>query len=190
MPIPPRSRCAVILRSFGVHPHGAALTFAAATITALALPNLAQAQPRPGGRGTPVTRVTPTIDSIHGVAVEDRFRWLESQTSPEVLAWIDAQYQYALQVLGPETSARRAISARLRELLDVATSSPPRRGGDYEYFTLRRKGEEVAAIYRRRWAPNARRVSPDSQYERVISPLAIRPDGTTSVGIEALSPDG
>lgn len=141
-------------------------------------------------QATPPTRATPTVDTLHGIAVEDRFRWLESQTSPDVLAWIEAQNRYALQVLGPDTPGRRALGTRLRELMDVPQSSPPRRGGDHEYFTLRRKGEEVAAIYRRRWAPEAGRIVPDAQYERVVDPLALRADGTTSVAIEALSPDG
>lgn len=141
-------------------------------------------------QSSPRTRVTPTVDTLHGIAVEDRFRWLESQTSPEVLAWIEEQNRHTLQVLGPDSPARRALVARMRELMDVPQSSPLRRGGDYEYFTLRRKGEEVAAIYRRRWAPDAGRIAPDSQYERVIDPLALRADGTTGVAIEALSPDG
>ena len=140
--------------------------------------------------GAPATRVATVIDTIHGVAVEDRYRWLESQTSPEVLAWIEAQNRYAEQVLGAETAERRAITARLRALLDVPASTPPRRGGDWEYFTLRRKGEEVASIYRRRWAPGGALVVPDSQYERVLSPLDIRADGTTSLGIEGISSDG
>jgi hypothetical protein len=133
------------------------------------------------------TRVSSVVDTLHGVAVEDRFRWLESQTSPDVLAWIAAQNRLALEALGPDTPARRALSARLRALLDVPTSSAPRRGGDWEYFTLRRT---VASVYRRRWVTNAGIVAPDSQYERLINPLDLRRDGTTSVAIEAVSPDG
>lgn len=151
---------------------------------------------RPGGAptaatpGAPATRRTLVIDTLHGVPVEDPYRWLESQTSPEVLAWIEAQNRYAARVLGPLTPARAEIAARLRALMDVPSTGAPRRAGDWEYFTLRRRGEEVASIYRRRWSPNAGRVVPDSQYERVINPLDIRGDGTTSVGIEGFSRDG
>lgn len=144
----------------------------------------------PGPDGLPATRISLVIDTIHGVAVEDPYRWLESQTSPEVLAWIEAQNRYAASVLGPPTPARAELTARLRALMDVPSSSAPRRAGDHEYFTLRRRGEEVASIHRRRWSPNAGPVAPDSQYERVINPLEIRGDGTTSVGIEGFSRDG
>lgn len=138
----------------------------------------------------PPTRLSPVVDTLHGVAVEDRYRWLESQDAPEVLTWIDAQQRYAEQVLGPATADRAAVTTRLAELLDVPAMSAPRRGGEWEYFTLRRRGEEVAAIYRRRWSSTPAPVAPDSQYDKVIDPLAIRGDGTTSVGIEALSSDG
>ncbi|HEX4932968.1 MAG TPA: prolyl oligopeptidase family serine peptidase [Gemmatimonadaceae bacterium] len=193
MPDSARARVDLPLRTSGVAPGVARAALLATTcgcLAALQPPTSLQAQPRQGDRAVPATRATPVVDSLHGAAVADRFRWLESQTSPEVLAWIEAQNRYARQVLGPDTPARRTLAARLRELLDVPQSSPPRRGGEYEYFTLRRKGEEVAAIYRRRWTPNAPRVVPDSQYERVIDPLALRADGTTSVAIEGLSPDG
>jgi prolyl oligopeptidase len=148
------------------------------------------ASPSPAASGAPPTRRAVVVDTLHGVALEDPYRWLESQTSPEVLAWIEAQHRYALQVLGAPGPARAEITARLRALMDQPQSSPPRRAGDWEYFTLRRAGEEAASIYRRRWSPNAGRVVPDSQYERVISPLEIRGDGTTSVAIDGFSRDG
>lgn len=138
----------------------------------------------------PATRRSPVVDQLHGVAMEDPYRWLESQTSPEVLQWIEAQNQYAAHVLGPPTPARAEITSRLRALLDVPSVGARRRAGDWEYFTLRRRGEEVAAIYRRRYLPEAGPVVPDSQYERVIDPLVLRGDGTTSVSIEGLTSDG
>lgn len=145
---------------------------------------------RPLVLAPPATRLTPVVDTLHGVAVEDRYRWLEDQHSPEVRAWIEAQRSYAARVLGSESADRRAIRERLTQLMDLPAVGAPRRGGEWEYFTLRRQGEEVAAIYRRRWRSGFPPVAPDSQYDLVISPLAIRRDGTTSVAIESLSPDG
>jgi prolyl oligopeptidase len=138
----------------------------------------------------PATRTSLVVDTLHGVAIEDRFRWLERQDDPEVLAWIEAQRRYAEQVLGPESPARGEIRARLRALLDVPSSSAPVRGGEWEYFTLRRRGEATASIYRRRWSAASRPVVPDSQYDRLLSPLEWRGDGTTSVAVEGVSPDG
>ena len=159
--------------------------FAAALVGTAAAIAACTTSPEP-----PPTRVTLVIDTLHGVPVEDRYRWLESQDAPDVRTWIDDQLRYAEQVLGPASADRDSVTARLTELLDVPAMSAPRRGGEWEYFTLRRTGEEVAAIYRRRWAATPTPVVPDSQYEMVINPLDIRGDGTTSVGIEGLTPDG
>jgi len=130
------------------------------------------------------------VDTLHGIPVEDPYRWLEQQDAPEVRTWIAEQERHALRVLGPDNPARTSIATRLRTLMDTPTSSAPRRGGEWEYFTLRRTGEEVAAIYRRRWRPDAAPVSPDAPYELVLSPLGIRGDGTTSVNVEGVSRDG
>jgi prolyl oligopeptidase len=137
----------------------------------------------------PETRQATVVDTLHGVAFADAYRWLEDQQSAEVREWILAQNAYADSVLG-DTPSRQAITSRLRELLGAPNSSPPRRAGGWEYFTLRRAGDELPAIYRRRAAARPTPIDPQGSYEKVIDPLAIRSDGTTGVGIEGFSPDG
>lgn len=137
----------------------------------------------------PETRITQVVDTLHGDAAADPYRWLEAQDDPEVLRWISDQNAHTMTVLGPDHAMRRALRERLTALLDVPSWTPPRRAGDWEYFTLRRRGEQVAAIYRRPWQEGAPRpIDPDRRYEPVITPLDRRADGTTSVTIEALSP--
>ncbi len=163
---------------------------AAYIVSSLAASLVIAACSRSAAERPPETRKSIVVDTIHGVAVEDRYRWLEQQDSPEVLAWIEAQRQYAEKILGPENADRTAIHDRLTQLMDVPNMSAPRRGGDWEYFTLRRVGEPVAALYRRKWSATPSPIVPDSQYELVINPLTIRDDGTTAVGVESISPDG
>ena len=143
-----------------------------------------------GSPGAPATRVSLVVDTLHGVAVEDRYRWLEDQQSPDVHAWIAAQTQYADSILGPTTPWRDSLSQRLTALMDVPNASVPRRAGSWEYFTLRRKGEALAAIYRRPLAPDAPLVDVDGTYEKVVDPLAFRADGTTSVDLLGFNTDG
>jgi prolyl oligopeptidase len=42
----------------------------------------------------PPTAVVIVADTLHGQVVEDPYRWLEDQESPETRAWIDAQNAY------------------------------------------------------------------------------------------------
>ncbi len=139
----------------------------------------------------PESRRDPVADTLHGVEFVDDYRWLEDQDSPGTRAWIDEQNAYAERIVG-DTPLRSELAARLRELMDVPGAIFPRRAGDFEYFSLRRPGEEVAAIYRRQAPeePEREPIDPNGDFEVVIDPLDIHPDGTTSVSIRDLSPDG
>ena len=147
----------------------------------------------------PDTARRPVVDTLHGVAITDEYRWLEDQQGSETRAWIAAQNAYAERIVG-DTLLRGALEERLTELMDVPGAVFPQKSGDYEYFSLRRPGREVAAIYRRPAPdePVAGRQNPsgdepldiNAEYEAVIDPLEIHPDGTTSVGIRDFSPDG
>lgn len=142
--------------------------------------------PRP-----PTTERDPVVDTLHGLAITDDYRWLEDQDSPETRAWIDAQNEYAELIVG-DTPLRSEVEARLRELMDVPGPLFPRRAGDFEYFTMRKPGEEVSAIRRRPAPEESQRdpIDPNGDFELVIDPLAIDPTGTTSVSIRDFSPDG
>ena len=139
----------------------------------------------------PGTARDPVADTIHGVEFTDDYRWLEDQYSPATRAWIAEQNAYAELVVG-DTALRAELAGRLRELMDVPGALLPRRAGDYEYFSMRRPGREAGAIHRRP-APAEREytpIDPEGDFEVVVDPLDIHPDGTTGVSIRDFSPDG
>ena len=137
----------------------------------------------------------PVVDTLHGVVFTDDYRWLEDQESPETRAWIAEQNAYAERVVG-DSPLRARLEARLRELMDAPGAVFPRRAGDYEYFSLRKPGREVGAIFRRPAPPPAEDgtpsgpVDPEGEFEVVVDPLDLRADGTTSVAMLDFSPDG
>ena len=139
----------------------------------------------------PETRVAPVVDTIHGEAFTDPYRWLEDQAAPETRAWLAAQAAYADRLL-PRDEQRRTLEGRIAALMDRAEIGTPRRGGDAEYFTLRRPGEEVAAIYRRAVPGAGARVpiTPAERYEIVVDPGPLSTDGTTRVELMAVDRQG
>ena len=140
---------------------------------------------------SPETAQDPVVDTLHGVVFTDPYRWLEDQDSPETRAWIAKQNAHAEQIVG-ESTLRTGLEARLRELMDGPGAVYPRRNGEFEYFSFRKPGGEVSAIYRRP-APEEPDDGPldvTADYEVVIDPLELRADGTTSIGIQGFSPDG
>ena len=177
-------------------PRPAPLTAASAIATTAARPRWALAalalalacSPYPPPPGT---ARDPVVDTLHGVAFTDDYRWLEDQESPETRAWIAEQNAYAERIVG-DTPLRAELAGRLRELMNVSGAVFPRRSGDYEYFSFRKPDREVAAIYRRP-VPEEPEDGPmdlTGDFEVVIDPLDIHPDGTTSVSIRDFSPDG
>ena len=138
----------------------------------------------------PPTRVDPVVDVIHGVEFTDDYRWLEDQDASETREWISLQNEYAEMIIG-ESSLRDRIRARLTELMDIASVSPTRRAGDYEYFSMRRIGEEAPIIYRRPVpeGQNFEKPSLNEQYEIVLDPARLDPTYRTLVTIGDFSPD-
>ncbi len=154
----------------------------------------------------PETRIDPKVDTIHGIEITDEYRWLEEQDAPQTRAWISAQNRYAELIVG-ESPLRDRIRTRLMELQDIPDVGGTRRAGGFEYFTMRRKGEEAPRIYRR---PTPEEDGPgteggheggtegketeepslDGDYEVVLDPADLDPTYRMLVSMAGFSPDG
>jgi prolyl oligopeptidase len=138
----------------------------------------------------PRTEVRPVIDRLHDIDTVDPYRWLEEQNAPEVRRWIAEQNAYTDAVLSRSTERPR-LKALLRRFMDRPDVGRAQRGGAFEYFTLRREGEDQAALYRRP-APAKRgeRIDPSATYEVVVDPRALSAELTTSVDVVAVTANG
>jgi prolyl oligopeptidase len=151
----------------------------------------------------PETRVATVVDTLHGVAIPDDYRWLEDQDAPEVRAWIDAQNTHADRVLATADDERAWFEARLRQLVDREDVGGTRENGGFEYFTMRRVGEEAPVLYRRP-APEGgggdgatgegegdepSEPTTDQVYEVVLDPADFHPGYRVGVSLMSFSPD-
>lgn len=143
----------------------------------------------PSGPRPPATATRPVVDELHGERFTDPYRWLEEQDHADVRAWIEAQNRYTDQIFG-RTPAAPEVLERLRALAGTPDIGRPQRGGDFEYFTLRRAGEPLAAIYRRPRPDAPADIDPAATYERIVDPGPLSADGTVSVDLIAVAPDG
>ena len=129
----------------------------------------------------PATRVDNVTETIHGVTITDRYRWLEDQNSPETRAWINAQNEYSASVLG-SLPFRGRIRERLTQLLKIDTiTAPVARGGRY-FLYKRRADQNQAAVYVRNGL--------NGKDEVLLDPNTMSADQTTSVQIQDISADG
>lgn len=139
----------------------------------------------------PETEQIAFTETIHGVEFEDPYRWLEDQDSPETRAFIDRQNDHAELIVG-EPPEREWARQRLAELMDTPSIGSPNKAGEYELFTLRRTGEELASIVRRAAPEDAEagptRIDPAGEYEVVIDPAEAGSE-YAHLGIVSVSPD-
>ena len=96
----------------------------------------------------PQSPVEVVTDFLHGVPVEDPYRWLEDQDSLRTRAWITAQTCYARAYLDG-IAGRERIRQSVRELLDSETYDSFVRGGSRYFFRKRIAGQEQPCIYMR-----------------------------------------
>jgi prolyl oligopeptidase len=100
---------------------------------------------------TPISQppmAEPMREVLHGVEVEDPFRWLEDQDSPATRSFIQAEQQVYREYLGRHNELRERIERRVTELLTVEAVDLPvsdHRGG--LLYLKREADHEQKAIY-------------------------------------------
>ncbi|MDQ6665133.1 MAG: S9 family peptidase, partial [Acidobacteriota bacterium] len=127
---------------------------------------------------TPVKNVT---DTLHGVSINDPYRWLEDQNSPETRAWIDNQIQYTKSLLDP-LPGRDRLHKRIEDLAKTEVMSAPVKRGDSYFFTKRLPDQNQAVLYMRSGL--------SGKDEVLVDPNPLTPDQTSSAHIEGVSRDG
>jgi prolyl oligopeptidase len=128
----------------------------------------------------PPTRVEVVRETLHGVTIEDPYRWLEDQKSPETRAWIDAQIRHTRSYL--ERLPREQIKSRLTELRRIDSTGAPTVRGNRYFFTRRLKQENRASI--------CMRVGYGGKDEVVVNPNEVSRDESVSVLLSDISEDG
>ncbi|HZI93167.1 MAG TPA: prolyl oligopeptidase family serine peptidase [Patescibacteria group bacterium] len=156
-----------------------ALIASAAICTALA-GTVADA-PSTGAPAAPATLRQDVHETMHGVEFIDSYRWLEDQNSPQTRDWIDAQNGYTRSLL-ENRPARKAIQARLAELMRVDhVQAPIERGG--RYFLWKKKAEDDLPIL-------YTRTSLDAADQVLLNPLLLSEDHTTSAILMDVAANG
>ena len=138
---------------------------------------------------------TDQIDILHGVAVPDPFRRLESADDPATAAWVSEQNALTRGLL--DSPFRDGLAARLRELHRVPRMSVPAVRGDRIFFTENDGSRPQPVLYleRRLGEPLSSpggdtRVAPYGEGERsvLVDPNGLSDDGTTAITV--FEPDG
>ncbi len=130
----------------------------------------------------PETKKVDQVDEYFGVEVEDPYRWLEDDRSPETEEWVKAQNQVTNEYLA-QIPFREKIKNRLTELYAFETIKSPVKKGD-SYFYFKNDGvQDQPILYMQK--------SLDGEPIVLIDPNKLSEDGTVALSSRfAISSDG
>lgn len=129
----------------------------------------------------PETRRDVVTDILHGVEIQDPYRWLEDGDSPETKAWVAQQNARTAAILG-SIPGRDRLARRLDTLSRIGTvTSPKIRNG--RYFYLRRSGEMNQPVL-------CLRDGIEGEERILVDPNAMSAAGLTALDWWEPSPDG
>jgi prolyl oligopeptidase len=94
----------------------------------------------------PKTRKSDHVDTYHGVAVPDPYRWLEDDTSTETAAWVEAQNKVTFGYLA-RIPFRRPLTQRIIALNNYEKISAPSRKGTYVFFSRNAGLQNQSVLY-------------------------------------------
>lgn len=138
-------------------------------------------QDHPPKPDPPKTMRRVVADTLHGVRIEDPYRWLEDQDSPETRRWIDEQNEYTQSIIGT-LPGRERVRKELESLMRTEDISIPRaRNGRY-FFERRMPEQDLDVIYMKEGLDGEDRI--------LVDPHGLSPDHNISANLMAVSDDG
>ncbi len=81
----------------------------------------------------PTARRDSTVDSYFGVRVEDPYRWMEDEYSPELAKWIKAENALTENYLS-KIACREPLRDRLKKLMEYDSQGVYSFTGKYYFF--------------------------------------------------------
>src|SRR5579872_5556643 len=129
-----------------MHVHRRQLLSSASAAAALAAsPALVLAADAP--LAPPKASLRPVTETLHGVAITDRYRWMEDAKDPEWMPYLMGQNAYARQVLG-KIPGREALAAKIGAVSGALVAvSGVQAAGPYVFSQVRPIGANTFKLF-------------------------------------------
>ncbi|HYQ87107.1 MAG TPA: prolyl oligopeptidase family serine peptidase [Bacteroidota bacterium] len=121
------------------------------------------------------------VDSYFGTPVADPYRWMESDTSKSVAAWVEAENKVTFGYLG-KIPFREHIKERLTKIWNYPKYTAPFREGENYYFYKNDGLQNQSVLYIRHGL--------EAAPEILLDPNNLSADGTVALGGLGFSKDG
>lgn len=128
-----------------------------------------------------MTKKVDTVDTYHGVAVSDPYRWLENDTAQETAQWVKAQNDVTFAYL-KNIRYRDRVLKRLEAIYDYERLSAPFKEGDHYYYYKNDGLQNHSVLYRKKGI--------NGTPEIFLDPNTFSKDGTTGLSGIFFTKDG
>jgi oligopeptidase B len=133
----------------------------------------------------PVANRQPQTTTLHGVTLTDDYGWLRNKSSPDVLAYLEAENRYTEAAMESTSGLQATLYAEMLSHIKETDSSVPYPDRGWVYWTRTVEGKQYP-IHCRRSADS----EPDS--ESILLDVNLLAEGQPymAIGTSAVSPDG
>jgi oligopeptidase B len=137
----------------------------------------------------PIARAEPKTIALHGVTLTDDYAWLRDKSSPETLAYLNAENSYTEAFMAPTASLQKRLYDEMLSHIKETDESVPYRMNGFFYYTRTVAGLQYP-IHCRRIATGM--VFDETQPEQVILDVNKLAEGQAfmAVGGMAVTPSG
>jgi oligopeptidase B len=104
-----------------------------------------EAAPKP-----PVARRTETASTLHGDRRVDEYAWLRDKTSPDVIAYLEAENAYADATMVPRKALEQKLYDEMLARIKQTDMSVPYRKGGYLYYSRTEEGKQYPIYCRKK----------------------------------------
>ena len=129
----------------------------------------------------PISKKVDSVDTYFGTKVNDPFRWLEDDRSPETENWVKQQNRTTYSYLN-KIPFRKDLKKRLEQLWNYEKLGSPFKEGNYTYFFKNDGLQNQNVLYRKK--------GEKEEAEIFLDPNSFSDDATTSLAGINFSKDG
>jgi oligopeptidase B len=137
----------------------------------------------------PTARPEPKTTTLHGVTLVDNYAWLRDKSSPETLAYLNAENAYTEAFMGPTAPLQKCLYDEMLSHIKETDESVPYRMNRWFYYTRTFAGLQYP-IHCRRLAAGP--VFDETQPEEILLDVNKLAEGQPfmAVGSMAVTPSG
>jgi oligopeptidase B len=137
----------------------------------------------------PVARRQPEPITLHGITLEDDYRWMRDKSSPEVLAHLEAENAHALAFMAPTAELQTRLYDEMLSHIKETDESVPVPDHGWLYYARTVAGLQYPIHCRKR---ASRRDVDTPQPEEILLDVNLLAEGKPfmALGSTSVSPDG